>query len=317
MKTGEKYGMLTLLEKVPRPEGQKRKGTYWKCSCDCGQTCVKHYNDIWSGNTKSCGCLKKRKPIYDKCKIEISNNAGIYGFQNIYNGRWYIGKTKNLYHRYLSHKSEWTRNNNKQFYQAIKKYGWESFNYYILKEYLEPPTAQQLSEEEEYYIRKYNAYHKGYNASEKSSGGFYSQGHKNKCTQILHNLNEQQKNENHPRTDFTKEEILQIFDYAMQGAPVKWVYERYKDHKITYESFKNIYSGKHFKDYLPKNWEKRPQVSTNATLWGSWVQDIKTRFLKGETIEEVDRIYAGRVNRRQLNEIKNEKSYKHIHPCID
>lgn len=309
--------MLELIKRVPTPKDKTRKGTWWLCRCDCGNSKVAHAADLANGDTKSCGCLKRRKPIYDKNEVEISNHAGIYGFQNIYNGKWYIGKAKNLYNRYLDHLHDWKTNPDKQFYQAIRRYGWESFNYYILKEYSELPSAAELSSTEEFFIKEKDAYKNGYNASEKSSGGFYSEAHEKKCREVLDELNNKQKNENHPRTDFSKEDILQIFSYAMQGAPVSWVYEQYKNHHITYESFKELYRGCHFKDYLPENWENRPKVSTNATLWGVWVIDIKTRFAKGETLEEVYDLYKDRCSIKQLKDIKNNRTYKQIQPRID
>lgn len=317
MKKGDKYGMLTLIQKVPKPKDKKRTGQYWLCKCDCGTECVKHYNDLWSGDTKSCGCLKKRKPIYDKENKEISNHAGIYGFQNIYNGKWYIGKAKNLYNRYQDHKNDWKNHQEKQFYKAIKKYGWDSFNYFILKEYIEVPSDKELSQMEEYFIEQKDSYKNGYNATKKSSGGFYSTEHKEKCTKILEELNSKQKNENHPKTDFTKEEILEIFSYAMQGAPVRWVYEQYSSHHITYDSFKNIYRGEHFKDYLPMGWDNRPVVATNAKLWGIWVIDIKTRYSKGQNIKEIYEIYKEKASLLDIKRVCYNKTYKQIQPCID
>lgn len=317
MEKGDKFGMLTLIKRVPTPEGKTRKGVWWLCECDCGNTKIAHAADLYTGDTKSCGCLKSRKPIYDKNKVEISNHAGIYGFQNIYNGKWYVGKAKNLYNRYQDHHNDWKTNPNKQFYQAIQKYGWDNFNYYILKEYSEIPSNEELSSAEEFFIKQKDAYRNGYNASDKSSGGFYSKEHKDKCCEILDEINTKQKNENHPRTDFSKDEILQIFSYAMQGAPVGWVYQQYKTHHITYESFKRIYQGEHFRDYLPEGWEKRPRVSTNATLWGSWVIDIKTRFMQGESLEEVYSLYKDRCSIEQLKNIKNNKTYKQIQSRID
>lgn len=317
MKKGDNFGLLTIIKEVSRPADKNRKGHYWQCKCACGTICIKHESDLKRGDTKSCGCLKQRKPIYDKNKIEISNHAGIYGFQNIYNGHWYIGKSVHLYERYCKHKNNWKYHQEKQFYQAIKKYGWDSFNYYILKEYIEQPSKKQLAEDEEYFIKKYNAYHDGYNASDKSSGGFYSIEHKQKCTKILNQLNQNQKNENHPNTEFTKEEILEIFNFAMQGAPVKEIYELYKEHDITYESFKQIYRGEHFKDYLPENWEQRPAVTTNAKLWGIWVVDIKTRILKGESITTIYNDYKDKCTLLDIRRIKNNKTYKQIQPCID
>jgi group I intron endonuclease len=317
MKENDRYGMLTLIKRVPKPEGKNFRGSWWLCQCDCGQQTIVNYHELYSGDTKSCGCLKKRQPIYDKKGLEISNHAGIYGFQNIYNGKWYVGKAKNLYNRYKDHYNDWKNHQEKQFYQAIKKYGWENFNYYILKEYNEIPSKEELSIMEEFFIKEKDSYQNGYNASQNSSGGFVSKEHEEKCKRILDKLNLNQKNENHPRTSFTKEEILQIFDYAMQGAPVRWVYKQYSSHDITYESFKHLYRGEHFKDYLPKDWDKRPIVSTNSTLWGIWVIDIKTRFQRGEKIEDVYKIYKDKCSFNQLKDIKNNKTYKHIHPCID
>lgn len=56
--SGQRYGRLVALERVPRKRGK----TYWKCKCDCGQEIVAQYYSIVSGNTKSCGCLRKEFP---------------------------------------------------------------------------------------------------------------------------------------------------------------------------------------------------------------------------------------------------------------
>jgi group I intron endonuclease len=319
MKKGDKFGMLTLIEKTSAPNDNKRKGTFWLCQCDCGNMKIAHQSDLRANDTKSCGCLKKRKPIYDKNKREISNHAGIYLFQNIYNGHCYVGKAVNLYNRYCDHRSDWKKNKQqKQFYFAIKKYGWDSFNYYILEEFDEIPSKEFLKEREEFYIKKYNSYHNGYNASEYSSGGFSSEEHKEKCTNVLINLNKNRKNENHPRTDFTKEDILNIFDLAMKGAPEKYVYSLYKDnHNITSASFAQLYAGKHFKDYLPEGWNERPRVFTNAKLWGVDVQNIKKMYLEGKTTEEIYQLYKDKCSKQNLQDIKNNKTYKQIKPCID
>lgn len=53
--TGEKYGRLTV---VGFDRVQNRK-SYWKCVCDCGLTVVVPGNSLRSGNTSSCGCLKR------------------------------------------------------------------------------------------------------------------------------------------------------------------------------------------------------------------------------------------------------------------
>lgn len=56
---GEKYGRLTVVEFVKL---QKHK-TYWKCVCDCGLTVIATGNNLRSGGTKSCGCLKRERTM--------------------------------------------------------------------------------------------------------------------------------------------------------------------------------------------------------------------------------------------------------------
>ena len=58
--TGEKFGRLTVIEKVPRPSHIKsQKTTYWRCLCDCGNETIATKSGLKSGNTRSCGCLLK------------------------------------------------------------------------------------------------------------------------------------------------------------------------------------------------------------------------------------------------------------------
>jgi len=52
--TGNRYGKLTVIQ---RGNGSPGK-VYWVCVCDCGNTIVVSGNNLKTGNTKSCGCLK-------------------------------------------------------------------------------------------------------------------------------------------------------------------------------------------------------------------------------------------------------------------
>ena len=62
--TGEKFGRLTVIEKVENSDKGKIK---WKCRCDCGNTKIVAANHLRDGNTKSCGCLFKER-------VEEANN---------------------------------------------------------------------------------------------------------------------------------------------------------------------------------------------------------------------------------------------------
>lgn len=79
--TGQRFGRLTVI---------KRTGSYeddsghtiptWLCVCDCGNGVVVLGNCLRSGNTKSCGCLRKevcpenRRRYSRKLKMERSMN---------------------------------------------------------------------------------------------------------------------------------------------------------------------------------------------------------------------------------------------------
>ncbi len=55
---GLRFGRL--LVKVLHP--WKTKGhIFWECLCDCGKSKLIRANDLESGNTQSCGCLKREK----------------------------------------------------------------------------------------------------------------------------------------------------------------------------------------------------------------------------------------------------------------
>lgn len=54
--SGKKYARLSVLPIYHRERDKHR--TLWACICDCGVRCWKASNEILSGHTKSCGCLK-------------------------------------------------------------------------------------------------------------------------------------------------------------------------------------------------------------------------------------------------------------------
>jgi hypothetical protein len=54
-RTGKIYGKLTVISK----EGKNKRGSFlWKCKCACGKEKTINGDDLNSGHTKSCGCLK-------------------------------------------------------------------------------------------------------------------------------------------------------------------------------------------------------------------------------------------------------------------
>lgn len=66
-RSGQTFGKLTALEVVRG----KRVGNgllVWKCLCDCGNFCEVSSNDLHTGNTSSCGCLRRKED--DKSTIK-------------------------------------------------------------------------------------------------------------------------------------------------------------------------------------------------------------------------------------------------------
>ena len=52
---GRRFGKLVALERTSKKVG-KRKQTYWKCQCDCGNTKEIHTSSLVRGDSRSCGC---------------------------------------------------------------------------------------------------------------------------------------------------------------------------------------------------------------------------------------------------------------------
>jgi hypothetical protein len=53
-----KYGRLTVLNQVDA-KGKGDTHAKWFCRCDCGNFTIVSGGKLRSGNTKSCGCLRK------------------------------------------------------------------------------------------------------------------------------------------------------------------------------------------------------------------------------------------------------------------
>ena len=53
--TGERFGRLVVLHRVP---SYKTGNARWLCQCDCGKQTIVRSGSLYSGGTKSCGCLR-------------------------------------------------------------------------------------------------------------------------------------------------------------------------------------------------------------------------------------------------------------------
>lgn len=104
------------------------------------------------------------------CMENVNSFQGIIYCYISPSGKYYVGQTYNESKRKCQHKNLaynlYDKTYNYKFYQAIRKYGWDSFEYKVLIT-IEADTKEELSkqldEKEIYYIKLYDSYHNGYN----------------------------------------------------------------------------------------------------------------------------------------------------------
>ena len=162
--TGERFGKLIAVERLPRYNNKSR--TYYKCLCDCGSIIEVSSSNLVRGHTRSCGCAQKNlKEFWNSIGHERKETDPVYSVykHTAPNGKVYIGITRQNSTR------RWQNGNGYKtqqlFYRAINKFGWDSFTHEILEAEL---TEKEACDKEKYYIAKYHANNPkyGYNATE-------------------------------------------------------------------------------------------------------------------------------------------------------
>ena len=95
--TGQKFNQLTVIEvaeKTPR-------ATFWRCLCDCGTETKVSTNDLTSGHTKSCGCLRRKSNAKDLLgqrfgRLVVWKRAGTVGSRALWRCKCDCGKLTNV-----------------------------------------------------------------------------------------------------------------------------------------------------------------------------------------------------------------------------
>ena len=115
--TGQKFGRLTVLKQVERPNDRKDRSIYWLCKCNCEDKNERIYSsgNLRSGNTKSCGCLRSDSTI------EYNNNRKTYNTYDL-TGEYGIGYTNNTDEQFFFDLED---------YNLIKDYHWFKYRGYI------------------------------------------------------------------------------------------------------------------------------------------------------------------------------------------
>ena len=70
---GKRFGRLTVIKRVDKPEEKKQSRCYWLCSCDCGNIKVTNSQDLGRKHTTSCGCKQEenRKALNDSKRKDL------------------------------------------------------------------------------------------------------------------------------------------------------------------------------------------------------------------------------------------------------
>lgn len=67
--SGQRFGKLIVIKRVPKPENLKSNGAYWLCQCDCGKEKIIMGKSLRNGKTTSCGCR-----ISEVARVDITGN---------------------------------------------------------------------------------------------------------------------------------------------------------------------------------------------------------------------------------------------------
>jgi group I intron endonuclease len=93
----------------------------------------------------------------------MSSIYSIYISTNKITGKSYIGFDSDWPNRKICHKRRLSETNNIKFYNALRKYGWDSFEWNVI--YQSKDAKHCLSIMEPFFIREYNTFKNGYNST--------------------------------------------------------------------------------------------------------------------------------------------------------
>lgn len=178
--------------------------------------------------------------------------CGIYMWENKINHHKYIGYSKNIERRWKEHSSlpfssKKTDDQNKAFYNAIRKYGVDLFQKIILEECPE----EKLKERECYYIAQYNTFKNKEDYNETPGGDGISP-------------NARLAGEAHGMHVLELKDVIFCRQKRLEGYSGKQVWDTYfkekYENKISISGFFNMYGGRTWKDVMPEVFNKNIHV---------------------------------------------------------
>lgn len=210
----------------------------------------------------------------------LPQKSGIYMFKNLLNNAVYIGQSSNIYKRVNSHHLYEYKNENNgcyytKFYSALRKYGLDNFEVFLLEEC----DIEKLNEREIYYISKFNSYNHGYNSTlggQSLSENLFSKETEQKRAQTREK-NSSLKSDKHPRAKLTNQEVINIRQRYIDGEDIKSIYKDYAEIYSSIDTFRRIVLGYTYQSV--GNIPSKSQIrKTNAKLTENQVRDIRRRY---------------------------------------
>lgn len=244
---------------------------------------------------------------------------GIYCFRNKINGKCYIGQSIHLEKRYNEHKNNHLNpkycNYNSKFYRALRKYGFENFEYIILA------TCQQcdLNALERFYIHKYDSKNYRYNSTD---GG---EDNPSLNPEIVKKRNQtissnpkiikklSHKGENNGNAKLTSQDVYFIREEYKKGKSFNQVYQLFK-HRISHSGFQQVWLGKTWIDIHMDVYQKgTPKNKGGSALNDKDIIDIRTRYEKyHEDKNAIYEDYKEKIGKVGFNKILRHDTWKNI-----
>ncbi len=176
-----------------------------------------------------------------KITKELLNFPGIYVIKNLINGKIYVGKSKNCYKRLHQHVTDIkyddrNYNENCHLLNAVKKYGIDNFECYLLEKFDETleNLEEVLADRELYWMKELDSLNKekGYNLRWDSQGKcFCSEETRKKVGERAKKDWENGSHDNHSDTmkEYWKDNIERKKQQSevMSKAKTKWIYTVY------------------------------------------------------------------------------------------